>query len=106
MQIWASAFKTARCAAHKWTAVGESEAVAACLGGCLVKDQLVWALWERLRCGEMDFYNEKEKGFTSPDLFSLPPHLPQIIALLSAAERLIISQPHGCRHIRMLERCR
>lgn len=40
---------------------------------CLVEDQLVWALWERLRCGETDFYNEKEKGFTSSDLFSLPP---------------------------------
>lgn len=38
-----------------------------------MEDQVVWALWERLRCGETDFYNEKEKRFTSPDLFSLPP---------------------------------
>jgi len=73
MQIWASLFKTSRSAAHKWMAVKESGAVAASFGDCLVEGQLVWALWERSLCRETDFYNEKEKGFTSPDLFSLPP---------------------------------
>lgn len=34
---------------------------------------MVWALRERVHCGETDFYNEKEKRFTSLDLFSLPP---------------------------------
>lgn len=48
--------------------VGESGAVVAGL-----EDQVVWALWERVRCGETDFYNEKEQRFTRLDLFSLPP---------------------------------
>lgn len=34
------------------------------------------------------------------------PHLPQIIAWFSAAEHLIKSEPHGCRHRVMQERCR
>lgn len=73
MQIWASPFKTARCDAHKWTAVGEWSS-GSLFGRLSGRGPAVWALWERLgRCGETDFYNEKEKGFTSPDLFLLPP---------------------------------
>lgn len=73
-----------RSAAHKRTAVGERGAVAACLRGCLVEIQLFWALSERFLCEQTDFYNQKEKGFISPDLF-----------LLSAPECQIKPGPHG-----------
>lgn len=46
----------------------KSSAVAACTRGCLGEDQV-----ERLCCGETEFYNEKEKRFTSLDLFLLHP---------------------------------
>lgn len=38
------------------------------MGGSLGEDQV-----ERLSCGETEFYNEKEKRFTSLDLFLLRP---------------------------------
>lgn len=73
MQIWASLFKTSQRAANKWTAVERLEQWQPVQETAWQKTSWFEPFGRDCSAGKLIFYNERKKGFTSPDLFLLPP---------------------------------
>lgn len=73
MQIWASPFKLSPCRAHKWGGSGREQHSGSLYGR--LPGGRPGGLCSSGECaaGKTDFYNEKEKRFTSLDLFLIHP---------------------------------